>query len=42
MEENEITEPLCKSVFKNGETTTTEQAFTDIWIELIHALEKGK
>ena len=31
-----------KSVFKSGESTTTEQEFTDKWIELINTLEKGK
>ena len=31
-----------KSVFKSGESTTTEREFTDKWIELINTLEKGK
>lgn len=31
-----------KSVFKSGERTTTRREFTDKWIELINALEKGK
>lgn len=30
------------SVFKSGENTTTEQAFTAKWIELVNTLEKGK
>lgn len=30
------------SVFKSGENTTTEQAFTDKWIELVNTLEKVK
>ena len=30
------------SVFKSGESTTTEREFTDKWIELINTLEKGK
>ena len=31
-----------KSVFKSGESTTTEREFTDKWIELINTIEKGK
>ena len=42
MTENEKSTSVCKSVFKNGENTTTERAFTDKWIELINVLEKGK
>ena len=42
MEENKGSTTVCKSVFKGGESTTTEQAFTDKWIELINALENGK
>ena len=33
---------VCKSVFKSGESTTTEREFTDKWIELINTIEKGK
>lgn len=42
MAENEKTTIVCKSVFKSGESTTTEQEFTNKWIELINTLEKGK
>lgn len=31
---------LCKSVFKNGETTKTQ--FTKTWIDLINQIEKHK
>ena len=41
MAENEKSTTV-KSVFKSGESTTTEREFTDKWIELINALEKGK
>ena len=40
MEENEKSTTV-KSVFKSGESTTTEREFTDKWIELINTLEKG-
>ena len=41
MAENERSTTV-KSVFKSGESTTTEREFTDKWIELINTLEKGK
>lgn len=41
MAENEKSTTV-KSVFKSGESTTTEQEFTNKWIELINTLEKGK
>jgi len=41
MAENEKSTTV-KSVFKSGESTTTERAFTDKWIELINTIEKGK
>ena len=31
-----------KSVFKSGESTTTEREFTDKWIKLINTLERSK
>lgn len=31
---------ICKSVFKNGENTTSTSQFTKKWIELINTLEK--
>ncbi|MBQ2691691.1 MAG: hypothetical protein IJF53_06010 [Clostridia bacterium] len=39
MLENETSTTLCKSVFKSGESTTTEQGFTQIWLQVIQALE---
>ncbi len=42
MAENKESTTVCKSVFKSGESTTTEREFTDKWIELINTLEKGK
>lgn len=41
MAENEKSTTI-KSVFKSGESTTTEREFTNKWIELINTLEKGK
>ncbi len=41
MAENETT-TVCRSVFKSGGSTTTKEAFTKKWIELINTLEKGK
>ena len=41
MTENEKSTTV-KSVFKSGESTTTEREFTDKWIELINTIEKGK
>ena len=42
MEENKELTTVCKSVFKSGESTTTEREFTNKWIELINTLEKDK
>ena len=33
---------LVKSVFKSGENTTSTEAFTKMWIELINGLERSK
>ena len=41
MAENEKSTTV-KSVFKSGESTTTEREFTDKWIELINTIEKSK
>jgi len=41
MAENEKSTTV-KSVFKSGESTTTEREFTEKWIELINTIEKGK
>lgn len=41
MAESEKTTTV-KSVFKSGESTTTEREFTNKWSELINTLEKGK
>ena len=32
----------CISVFKSGESTTTEREFTEMWTSLINTLEKAK
>lgn len=42
MTENKSGKTICKSVFKNGENTTTKSRFTKKWIELINRLEKNK
>ena len=42
MAENNEPTIVCRSVFKSGESTTTERKFTNKWIELINTLEKGK
>jgi hypothetical protein len=34
--------PICKSVFKSGENTTSKMQFTKTWIEMINKIEKGK
>ncbi len=41
MAENEKSTSV-KSVFKSGESTTTEREFTDKWIEVINTLERSK
>ncbi len=41
MAENEKSTTV-KSVFKSGESTTTEREFTEKWIELINALERSR
>lgn len=41
MAEQQIQQPICRSVFKSGENTTKKQ-FTQKWIELINRLEKTK
>lgn len=42
MAEEKKCESICKSVFKDGEESTTEREFTNVWIGLINTLEKGK
>ncbi len=39
---NEHQNPVCKSVFKSGESTTSKETFTKMWIELINKLEQSK
>ena len=41
MAENEKSTTV-KSVFKSGESTTTEREFMNKWIELINTLERSK
>ena len=40
--EHNSPESICKSIFKNGEKTTTQEMFTEKWIELINALENKR
>ena len=44
MEKNDKskTDTICKSVFKSGESTTSKNQFTKMWIELINKIEKNK
>lgn len=42
MNERDRSNPLCRSVFKSGESTTTAERFTEKWLELIHSLEKNR
>ena len=42
MVENNKPKIKCISVFKSGESTTTEREFTNKWIELVNTVEKGK
>jgi len=42
MAENNEPKTVCVSVFKSGESTTTEREFTEKWIELINTLERSK
>lgn len=35
-------DPICKSVFKNGESTISKSQYTKKWIELINRMEKNK
>ncbi len=42
MEQNIKSTTICKSIFKNGECAITETQFTQMWINLINTLEKGK
>ena len=45
MQKQNSTQPAqqtCQSVFKSGESTTTQNQFTRKWIELINQLEKNK
>ena len=41
MAENEKSTTV-KSVFKSGESTTTERKFTEVWTSLINTLERSK
>lgn len=42
MSEKEPRRPVCKSVFKSGESTVSGALFTQKWIELINRSEKNK
>lgn len=34
--------PVCRSVFSDGSSVTTCQRYTEIWVRLIHQMEKSK
>lgn len=36
------TEPICKSVFRDGRSEPTRECFTQAWIHLINELERNK
>ncbi len=38
---NTDSKKFCKSIFKNGESTTSKDNFTKAWISLINQLEKS-
>ena len=42
MANNEKSKNICSSVFKSGESTTSKNQFTKMWIELINKIEKNK
>ncbi|WP_304509429.1 hypothetical protein [Anaerotignum sp.] len=42
MAQNKSQQAICRSVFKSGESTTSQKQFTQKWIELINRLEKNK
>ena len=42
MAENNEPKTVCVSVFKSGESTTTEREFTEMWTSLINTLERSK
>ena len=42
MAENNKSKTKCVSVFKSGESTTTEREFTEVWTSLINTLERSK
>ena len=42
MAENNEPKTVCVSVFKSGESTTTEREFTEMWTLLINTLERSK
>lgn len=42
MNEKQIPETICRSVFKSGENTTSKSQFTQKWIELVNKIEKSK
>ena len=42
MAEKNGSKTKCISVFKSGESTTTEREFTEMWTSLINTLERSK
>lgn len=41
MTENEKSDMICKSVFKDGSCQTSQTALTNIWISLIRQMEQS-
>lgn len=35
-------QPMTRSVFKNGESTTTKEQLTQAWIKMVNTIEKRK
>lgn len=42
MQEKEMSLKTCKSIFKNGQLTTTRNQFTKKWMELVNKIQKNK
>lgn len=42
METRPVPECICRSIFKNGESTISKERFTKIWIEMTNQIEKAK
>ena len=42
MKEDKKQDVICRSVFKNGECTTSKERFTEKWIEMVNRIERRK